>query len=173
MTIKLTYIAFLTFCLMGCACSKQSTDEQNNAILDLNSDGKKDIFYEFDDSGSYELVDRNFDGKVDESHHYDNENRLLSSKLDDDLDGYLETKVIYKYETIEKMAVDSDNDNLYEIFYFYKSGTLENAIKYYQEEGVNKIGKVNFKFGYPIGEEIIEITNMTKVEFQKLGKIEN
>lgn len=158
--------------LTGCSFDKE-TDSSDDQIMDLNSDGTKDVFYEYDSSGYHELVDRNFDGKVDESHRYDGKNKLVSSKIDDDLDGFLETKIIYKYESPEKVAVDTDNDNLYEIFYFYESGTLVNAIKYYQTDDGNKIGKIDFKFGYPTGEESVEITDMDESAFQKLGKLEN
>lgn len=156
------------------ACSSDNSDvESGNEIMDLNSDGKMDVFYEYDNSGYFELVNRNFDERIDESHRYDENNKLVSSKIDNDFDGYLETRVIYKYESVERIAVDIDNDNLYEIFYFYKSGTLENAIKYYQDDAGNKIGKISFKYGYPIGEELVESTSIDKMEFQNLGKLEN
>ena len=77
-------------------CSREGQKVEDEFIMDLNSDGTKDVFYEFDDSGYFELVDRNFDGRVDESIRYDKDNIILSSKIDEDFDGYLETKIYYK-----------------------------------------------------------------------------
>lgn len=166
--ILITSIFFITGCFF-----EDNTVSHTDDIMDLNSDGKKDVFYEYDNSGYNELVDRNFDERIDESHRYDKKNKLISSKIDANFDGYLETRIIYKYESIEKIAVDIDRDNLYEIFYFYESGTLKNAIKYHPDDGRNQIGKINFKFGYPDGPEIIEVTVMDKTAFQKLGGLEN
>lgn len=168
MNIRLLAIISL-LCLSSCSSERQTDD----SVMDLNSDGTTDVFYEYDSSGYYELVDRNFDGRVDESHRYDAQNKITSSKIDEDFDGYLETKISYKFESIERIAVDTDGDKLYEIFHFYKSGSLENSIRFYQENSDTKIGKISFKFGYPNGGEVIEVVTIDKAEFQKIGENKN
>lgn len=139
--------------VLVCGCSSEAEQGQTTSSLyDLNEDGINDITYEDTEDGYYEFVDRNFDGKVDESHHYSKSDKLLSSKIDDDFDGYLETEVFYSKESIHLSSVDSDSDQLRDIFYFYQSGTLVKGIKYYPKKKM--IGSIEFDFGYPSKESI-------------------
>ena len=69
-------------------------DEKYPDEIDRNGDGKPDFFIELEDEFTYELYDRNFDGKVDESWKYNSKDELVSGKVDENLDGILETQYI-------------------------------------------------------------------------------
>lgn len=160
--MKLLIFLITLFSLKG--CDNSLVFEQSSSLYDLNGDGIIDITYEKDDSGYFEFVDRNFDGKIDESHYYDRSDIIIFSKIDDDFDGRLETNVFYKEGSVYRVAVDVDNDGLYEIFYFYNFGTLSESLRFYEEDG-NKIEKVIFKFGYPEKIETLSDSQVSKSDF--------
>ena len=65
-----------------------SADQSVRDFKDLNGDGKQDVFYQYEENGYFELTDTNFDGKIDISVFYDNNDKIVSSRQDDDFDGY-------------------------------------------------------------------------------------
>lgn len=120
------YILFLF--LLGCYNSEKP---KQDAVFDLNNDGINDIEVSHNDDGSYyELIDRNFDSKIDESHFYNVDHTIVSSKIDDDLDGVLETQILYKKGSIDMVLSDIDVDGVIDIVQVYKNGSLIFAERY-------------------------------------------
>ena len=157
--------------LTNCSSNKYEDKNDNYESLeylyDLNKDGTKDIYYEYSlDNGYYQLTDRNFDGRIDQSHHYNNKDKILKSRIDDDFDGYLETEVLYDKGSINQVYVDSNNNGFRDIFFFYESGTLIKSIKYYASyEGEKALGTISYKLGHP-SKEKIEKTNISEEQFE-------
>ena len=145
------------------------TDDAFDPGLDLNADGKRDIFYEKGDDGYYfELLDTNFDGKVDESNKYDGTNRIVSSRLDQNNDGYLETGIIYKNGSVIKSTVDADYDFKVDMVFYYEAGHVICGVKFYSAATAsdkNQIGRIKFKFGYPIENERLISAQISKDDF--------
>ncbi|PCJ24463.1 MAG: hypothetical protein COA96_09455 [SAR86 cluster bacterium] len=153
--------------LGGCSEPVQDSLVGSADFLDQNDDGVEDIIYEFEGDFYYELVDRNFDGEVDESHKYGLDDRIVSSKVDSNLDGYLETSISYEYGSVSKVNVDRVRDGLVDISFIYAEGEVVSAEKYYHQTEVEaaRIGKIAFEFGYPISNEVIGTTEISSLEF--------
>lgn len=141
--------------------------EKPEPVLDYNGDGIDDVFYEYDKYNGFQLIDRNYDLKIDVSHKFDKQDNSVSSRLDDNFDGVLETLVIYENEQPKVVFVDINADSSYELVFHYDFGVLTHAEKYYQavEGNSAKIGLVNFDFGYPISQEVLTETKLTQKEF--------
>ena len=170
--MRLIFIVFtvgVISILYGCGESDDPTYTESQYLnLDLNSDGTIDVFYEYDEKGSYELVDRNFDTKIDESHRYDLDSRIVKSKIDNDFDGVLETIIEYRNGSIFKVKVDTNRDFTVDTVYQYKDGTLISGEKYYEKgehDEYARIGVVAFKFGYPVSPETVNKTSLNLEEF--------
>lgn len=152
MKFKLYLITII--CLL-CMCHGYTT-EGYEPTLDLNRDGIMDVSYEFEGDFYYEFIDRNFDGKIDESHKYTKNHILVSSKIDEDKNGILETSVIYKDTNYKRSYVDENYDGLFEYLFLYDNGVLNCGfrVRSIDTKGVAKLGFVSFKFGYPMGDEV-------------------
>ncbi|PCI79919.1 MAG: hypothetical protein COB20_03745 [SAR86 cluster bacterium] len=157
--------------LMLGSCSKSIQDSPG--FLDQNGDGVEDIIYEFEGDFYYELVDRNFDGEIDESHKYGLDDRIVSSKVDSNLDGYLETSIFYEFGTVSKVNVDRMRDGQVDISFAYSEGEVIFADKYYHQtdEGAARIGRIDFEFGYPVSNEIIMETEVSSAEFSTAASV--
>ena len=137
-------------------------------FLDLNDDGVVDVSYEYDDQGYFELVDSNFDAKVDQSHRYGKDDRIISSKTDDDFDGFLETSTRYERGAPKVTWVDISGDGLADLVFLYDRGIVFMAKRFYKKVDGGEsaqIGVVDFKFGYPLGKEKRKSTKLTGQEF--------
>lgn len=135
--------------------------------LDLNNDGKQDIFYEYGEEFYYELIDNNFDGKIDQSSKYDKNDILVSSNTDDNFDGYLETTSLFKEGSLKYVLVDRHRSGKTDVVFYYDHGVIVKANRFYLgTDGKYKIGEVKFEYyGYPIGKENIVSSNATMAEF--------
>ena len=138
--------------------------------LDRNNDGKHDFFIESDDDFVFELVDRNFDGKVDESWKYDDNDDLVSGKVDEDLDGVLETQYIQKNYSLDKVLSDTNKNGIFDVYTKLDYGVMVYSEKYYFLDGKAQIGKINYLYGYPTGPEKIVKTTISEKEFETARK---
>lgn len=164
---KVTFILVFGFSLIAGCDAEHNLKEKTSSLYDLNEDGIDDITYESTIDGYYEFVDRNFDGKVDESHHYGNDDKIIKSKIDENFDGYLETEIFYEKGSPCFSSVDSNIDELRDIFFLYRSGTLIKGSKYYiDSEGKQAIRTVEFKFGFPSKEPVVK-TNLSRKQFDE------
>ena len=145
-----------------CGCDAVPQDH-----IDRNGDGKPDLFIEYDSNGSYDLYDRNFDGTVDESWVYDSEGNEISGKVDEDLDGILETQYVYKDYSVSGVFSDTDGNGVFDVFTKLNYGVRVYSEKYYSLPDGNAIGRVEYEFGFPIGPEIRSNTTLTEREFQR------
>jgi len=155
------YLLLLTSLFYGCG-------QQDGEFIDLNNDGVADVYYEYEDDGYYELMDRNFDGRIDQMSRYSLEHYLESAKSDDDFDGFLETKIIYKDSLMAAVLVDTDNNQLVDVFLIYENDLIKSGEKYYKQDGNDytpNIGKIEYEFGYPSGKENLVTTNLTEKDF--------
>lgn len=148
----------------GCTAEQNANGSAAGASFDqgrdLNLDGRADIFYEQDGPILYELTDKNFDGKIDESMQYSMDTEILmGGKIDENFDGYLETKVIAMNGIVSKVLVDSNSNEIFDMCFQYDHGVLERAFRFYpqheQTTGSN-IGSISFTFGYPLNAEQVE-----------------
>lgn len=157
---------FLCFYEVG-GFSVRFQGEYVNA-LDINGDGVKDVFYEYDKNGYYELVDRNLDGNIDESVRYNSDDKIDSSRLDDNYDGILETSVFFINGIVSLVKVDVDANGIDDLVFFYENGALVAAKKYYVHGVLGEdayVGSFSFYFGYPVGVEEIKKTEFSESEF--------
>lgn len=133
--------------------SMQAFSDEVKAMYDLNNDGENDIFYEYTEEGYYELIDYNFDGKVDQAHFFNNEGNLVSSKIDQNFDGYLETKTYYRMGSPLLTVVDIANDKLYDIYFKYEDGILmfsEKHIKPSSETNLTYVERATYEYDHAI-----------------------
>lgn len=168
---------FMYLVLVGTlvGCNPEGKDESNGSQtpldegLDLNMDGRVDVFYEYDDTTVHELTDKNFDGKIDESMQYSiDTDILIGGKVDENFDGYLETRIIVEHGILAKALVDSDSNGLFDICFDYHDGVLQRSFRFYAEEGPSsesQIGSVNFYFGYPQDDENKTASHLDEKEF--------
>ncbi|MCO4775593.1 MAG: hypothetical protein KC446_06170 [Flavobacteriales bacterium] len=147
--------------------SKLVADEPNT---DRNGDGKSDLFIEYEDGFVYELYDRDFDGKVDESWKYDSNDILISGRVDDDLDGILETEYIYKDHSLDKMFSDTNGNLISDVYTKLNRGVAVYSEKYYSSKEGSRIGRVEYSFGYPDGPEKLVKTLISESEFENIRK---
>ncbi len=171
---KITFVLILVFSINVGAKQKNEIDNSSNTSLneplsslyDKNLDGVKDVFYEYQDDGSYyELNDSNYDGKIDQNCKYDSNDTVVNCGLDQDFNGYVDSRIEYYLGMVLKEGIDSNHDEVYEIVFHYESGILAKGFKFYSKEGKsNQIGQVNFKFGYP-SKETLTNTDLSLKEF--------
>lgn len=191
MKIKNLFIALvITFTLIGCD-DNNSVDKEIEAIsaelnqmaselkeleekypeeIDRNGDGQPDLYIKVEGDFYYELYDRNFDGKVDESWKYDSSDKLVSGKVDENLDGILETQYISKGYSLNKVFSDSDGNGVFDIYTKLDRGVMVYSEKYYRVDQQVKIGKVEYEYGYPTGPEVFSETTISEGEFQASRK---
>ncbi|WP_018624843.1 hypothetical protein [Kangiella aquimarina] len=191
-TKNLSIIFTIVFILMGCDNNKETDadkeieaiqrelsqieselkelEEMNPDKIDRNGDGQADLFIEFEGEFVYELIDRDFDGQVDESWKYDSNANLVSGKVDENLDGILETQYISKDHSIDKIFSDSDGNGVFDVYTKLDRGVLVFSERYYSSEQQAKIGKVEYEYGYPKGPEILTSTPISEEEFQEKRK---
>jgi len=162
-TILILTILVSFSCLAGDPENKQA-----EGLFDKNQDGVIDIFYEYFEDGTYiELVDSNYDGEVDTRCRYDANDTLTRCSYDQDFNKRFETVVEYEFGAAYREGVDVNNNQLYEIVFYYKSGVLFEGLKYYEnQKGQRKIGNVKFNLGYPSEEEFTQ-TEFSEKEFSK------
>lgn len=153
----------LTLTFLSSYCGAQS-----QGFYDKNQDGENDVFYKYNEDGSYiEAVDSNYDKSIDERCMYDANDTLVFCTYDQDFNGVEETRVEYEMGTLVKEGVDLDGDQFYEIIFYYVSGVLFEGFRHYEnKDGKQAIGNVKFRFGYPSNEEIIE-TKLSGKEFSE------
>jgi hypothetical protein len=133
---------------------------------DRNGDGRPDFFIEHDGGFMYELYDRDFDGKVDESWKYDSNSNVISGRVDEDLDGILETEYLYKDFSLDKVLSDTNGNLIFDVYTKLDRGVMVYSEKYYTTKQGAKIGKVEYSFGYPVGPEVLVDTSISEVQFE-------
>ncbi|MGL6159459.1 hypothetical protein [Microbulbifer sp.] len=149
-------------CVFGsfsCVKDTEVGGSVDSSMLDLNGDGVPDISYEDADDGYYEFVDRNFDGRVDVSNYYGKDDKVVSSKLDDNFDGTLETKTIYKNGSPVATAVDVTCNGLADILFVYEFDVIEFSENFnLVGPGASKgsIERVIYRFGLPVEKKILD-----------------
>lgn len=156
-SLKLLVTLFL-FWLSGCEGESSTRSEPLAlSVLDLNGDGVADISYEEAGDGYFEFIDRNFDGRVDVSSFYGLDDKIVSSKLDDNFDGFLETKTWYQYGNPTLTAVDENCDGLVDILFLFKHGVIKTSEKFLTSESDSSgdIVKFDYRFGYPVSRAVI------------------
>lgn len=165
-------LSFLIFTIaLSLSCTQENVDESE--IIDLNNDGVQDIFYEYDENGYYELIDRNFDKKIDVSTRYNLKHYAISSKSDDDFDGFLETEWVFKNSFVASSYVDSNYNKYQDIYFKYKDDLVMYAEKFYHESDTlpSRVGRINYMFGYPLGVEVFSDEGITEKHFhEKIAK---
>ncbi len=147
---------------------RQSIADLSAPNTDRNSDGEQDLFVETEDGSTFELLDRDFDGRVDESWRYDENDNLISGKVDEDFNGILETQYIYEDFSVSKVLSDSDGNLVFDIFTKLHLGVMEYSEKYYAqtaEQASPRIGRVEYRYGYPVGSEVVVETSLSETEF--------
>lgn len=150
--------------------NKRSEYMELKYLNDLNEDGTDDIGYQDQANGYYyQLIDRNFDRQIDESHYYDINDKIVESRIDDNLDGDLESVFFYDKGSVQLVSIDSNDDGLRDIFGFYESGTLVRGTRYYpNHDGKPAIGTILYETGYP-SEELVLDTELSQQEFEAQG----
>jgi hypothetical protein len=188
MKIKnLSIICVITFSLIACD-NNENVDKEIKAMkneldqisskfkeleekypdkIDRNGDGQPDLFIEVEGDFTYELYDRDFDGKVDESWKYDSNDELVSGKVDENLDGSLETQYISKNHSLDKVFSDTNANGIFDVYTKLDRGVMVYSEKYYGSNQQAKIGKVQYEYGYPTGPEVFSETTISEVEFQE------
>jgi hypothetical protein len=142
-------------------------DVQPQSKIDRNGDGKPDFFVEFEDGYMYELVDRNFDGIVDESWKYDSGDNLVSGKVDENLDGILETLYLTEDYSFSRILSDTDANGVFDVYTKLDRGIMVHSEKYYDSPGGPTIGRVNYSYGHPTGPEQRQGTTLTEKKFEE------
>lgn len=158
-------ITLLGYFLFG---NRFDSKPQNGLHVDFNDDGVSDVSLELesDNTGFYrELIDKNFDGMSDEKHHYTSNDVILFSEIDDDFDGFGETRIDYLKGSIAEVRVDSNQNGKIDTYLSYDQGVLVTAFHFYPlgEKGDSAfVGSVDFKFSYPSSME-----KLVKVDFDE------
>lgn len=140
---------------------------ESNKKIDRNGDGTPDLFIELDGEFLYELVDRNFDGVVDESWKYNSKDVLISGKVDENLDGYLETKYLSKDLSFHKILSDTDKNGVFDVYTNLIHGVVTYSEKYYKSNKGPHIGKVDYLYGHPTGPETLIPTLISEKDFER------
>nr|WP_010132120.1 hypothetical protein [Microbulbifer agarilyticus] len=153
--LLLIFTIFLASALTG--CEEGGSQDFDIAVLDLNGDGVADISYEESADGYFEFVDRNFDGRVDVSSFYGTDDKIVSSMLDDNFDGFLETKTWYAHGNPTVSVVDENCDGTVDILFVYENGVVRRSEKYVVTEGSSdgEIVQFEYEFGYPVSRTVI------------------
>ncbi|KGD64575.1 putative lipoprotein [Alcanivorax nanhaiticus] len=137
---------------------------------DRNGDGKPDFFIEHDGVYMYELYDRDFDGEVDESWKFDSDLNIVSGRVDENLDGILETEYFYKDYSLDKILSDTNGNKISDVYTKLDRGVIVYSEKYYINAKNSKIGKVEYSFGYPVGPEVLVDTTISEAQFESERK---
>ncbi|MEL7536201.1 MAG: hypothetical protein AAFM91_03975 [Pseudomonadota bacterium] len=120
--------AFLVCCAMALSLSARADDHES--FLDLNGDGKDDIWYEYKQTSYTEFVDRNYDGKADMRTLIDSTAHWpLLTFSDDDFDGVFETRWDYQNSVVSALTTDANGDGCLDIVHFYQYGSVVRSEK--------------------------------------------
>jgi hypothetical protein len=95
--------------------------------VDLNHDGKVDITYYFDDTGSQsalEEFDLDFDGRIDLTVYFAN-GKKVREELDMNYDNRSDVWKFYEDEKLVRIERDSDYNGKIDQWEFYESGKLD------------------------------------------------
>ncbi|MDH5432899.1 MAG: hypothetical protein OEY19_03075 [Gammaproteobacteria bacterium] len=111
----------------------------------------------------YDIIDKNKDLKVDEYIVSDYAGNILIVKVDDDFNGFFETSITYVGDIVSGIYVDSNENGINDIVDEIKFGVVFSSEQYYES---GHIGKFEYKFGYPVGNELLTRTDMTEEAFE-------
>lgn len=175
-------VCLVAVLIVGCEGDKSTSEEVASIIdeldrletelyafennVDRNGDGKPDLFVEHKDGYVYELYDRNFDGKVDESWKFDSNSNMVSGKVDENLDGILETEHLYKDYSLDKVLSDTNGNFIADVYTKFDRGVVVYSERYYSTANGAKIGKVIYSFGHPVGPEVLIETTISEGQFE-------
>ena len=112
----------------------------------------------------YDIIDKNSDSVVDEYVVTDGMGKIFIAKVDSDFDGTFETSVKYFGDVVSNIYVDSNQNGINDIVDVIEHGEILSSERYYES---GHIGKVEYKFGYPVGNEVLVKTDLTEEEFEK------
>lgn len=181
---KVALFCGLLLHLSGCSSESADLDEELDQLraeveqlqfdslpvdeLDRNGDGQSDLFCREEGQYFYELVDNNFDGSIDESWKYDQDDVLVSGRVDENFDGILETELVYKEFLLHRVFSDTDANGVIDLASEFKTGEVSFSERFYGFPHGNRIGRVEFSYGYPSGPEELRETKLSEEEFQDL-----
>ncbi|MEM7101110.1 MAG: hypothetical protein AAF541_22810 [Pseudomonadota bacterium] len=158
------FVAIILLSIFG-GCSKGVPSQAVN--MDLNSDGKDDVFYESAEDGStgyYELSDRNFDGSVDQTVFFDSQNKPIFARLDNNFDERLDSVVTYENYNITRVLIDTNANWIFDSEIKYDQGVMASSTHF--ESHTNKLTEYKYKFGLPYLSRNMEIEK-TEQEFHE------
>ena len=95
--------------------------------VDLNHDGKVDIIYYFDDTGTQsnlEEFDLDFDGRIDLTVYYAN-GKKVREELDTNYDGHSDLWKFYEDEKLVRVERDADYNGRVDQWEYYEGGKLD------------------------------------------------
>lgn len=93
--------------------------------LDLNHDGRKDIFRFFSEEGrpQRELLDNNFDGNIDSISYFEN-GRMVKQETDRNGDGKADQTRHFVHGTLLRVDRDDNNDGEIDVWEHWDQGRL-------------------------------------------------
>jgi hypothetical protein len=106
--------------------------------IDLNFDGRKDIWIYYDDSGDRKMeeMDLDFDGRVDMV-TFRRGGKVIRQELDTNYDSKPDIWKYYEEEVLTRVDRDSNNDGRVDFWEYYESGQLDRVG--YDKDGDGKV----------------------------------
>lgn len=151
-TVKLKYL--ISFLVVGDLAFSKDINH-----LDLNRDGKQDVWYEVESGKEYELIDSNFDGKIDVSNLLDKHGGIVLTRYDQDFNGSLESTDYFESGRLTKTLVRDDSLKDINIIFFYLENSFSCAVKLLDRgSNVMTVERVLFDFNYPSKVDKFEIS---------------
>lgn len=94
--------------------------------VDINFDGRKDVWFYYDDAGqrTREEMDLDFDGKIDLV-TFRQADKIVRQELDTNFDGKSDIWRHFEGEKIARVERDSDNDGKVDYWEYYEGGALD------------------------------------------------
>ena len=109
--------------------------------VDLNHDGKVDIIYYYDDTGSQSVLeefDLDFDGRIDLTVYYAH-GKKIREELDTNYDGKPDLWKFYEDDKLVRLERDSDYNGRVDQWEYYEAGKLDRIG--YDTSGSGKVDK--------------------------------
>ncbi len=109
--------------------------------VDLNHDGKVDITYYFDNTGSQsalEEFDLDFDGRIDQTVYFSN-GKKVRLEMDTNFDNRSDVWKFYEDEKLVRIERDSDNNARADQWEYYEGGRLDRIG--YDSSGSGRVDK--------------------------------
>ena len=103
------------------------TDRLVRKDLDINMDGKIDVWRSYDEKERLkkEAVDLDFDGRVDVVNIYDPEGKLVRKESDLQFDGKPDVFKYYEQGKLVRKEVDTNGDGRIDYYEYYEDGKID------------------------------------------------